>query len=33
VSTKERRRYLDFDLVVTGTVRPQVRSFREQVAK
>jgi hypothetical protein len=33
VNAKEQRRYLDFDLVITGTVRPQVRSFREQVAK
>ena len=29
----ERRRYLDFDMLITGKVSPQVRSFREQVAK
>ncbi|MBN1395084.1 MAG: transglutaminase family protein [Pirellulales bacterium] len=29
----ERRRYLDFDMIITGKVRPQVRSYREQVAE
>jgi hypothetical protein len=33
VNSRERRRYLDFDLSITGKARPEVHSIREAAAK